>query len=81
MRDEKFFEVVRASTAEPDVGVHAARTYRARQNIPNRDTMPDQLLAANVVLALNAEKLMHDRPEGILRVRVVLLFGNRALAR
>jgi len=78
MRDEKCPEVVRVRGVNPDISIHTAGALGTRENVPQRDSFIDQLNTTLLVVAVNVEKLTHYRPESIARMRVILLFRDRA---
>lgn len=73
MGTQKRFEIIGTRATELYSSIQAPRSHRTLQNIPKRDSIVSQLNEALLVGAVNSEKFMHDWPEGVLRVRIVLL--------
>ena len=78
---EKRDKVIGLGTLHADIRIHAAGAHRCTKHIPQSNTVIGQRAATTLVLPISTRQILHDAPERVLRMGVVLLRIKRALAR
>ena len=78
---EKRGKVIGLGALHADIRIHAAGAHRCTKHVPHGNTAVGERAATTLVLPISTLQIFHDAPERVLRMGVVLLRIERALAR